>query len=442
MRKVEPLNLGDDFTVDDDIQLDAGQVDEIFARCLNKGAKSYLDRLERLSSHEIDFGRDEGGNLAVAFEGMRKFIAQKKSGYQSIKVADFHNFGIPVNFISKIRYLVHRLDTASPRLSTNRGLSLNGRRLSTMTTSSVQDDCDDDYGDDFEDDEEDYRGSFGSDRKSLKRESRASKEVDDEILDIIDEEEEEEEDENGQSEAAVAPFTPYVRKGKAPESPTKYNRPNLTNSFSVRPNSGSGNTDSSSMTIITSQVNPSGSAVKRYGSAEKIRPKVDIKYDSSKDKDPRRAEMPPLSPKRNSSNVVIRSASTSSVSMSGARASNAGLRRRVKNSTWINEGNWKLGEKIGTGSFGEVFKAMNDKVSTVVVCIVYHLDVPSSFYQFLFYFILFYSILILLFNFCFILCHQSIFLTRTLPRFPCPYSLPLTSLPVAVSDSPSFFFSL
>ena len=391
MKKVDPLPIGDDFTVDDDIQVDPRQVDEIFTRCLNKGAKSYLDRLERLSSHEIDFGLEAGGTLAVGFEGMRKFLAQKKNGYQSIKVADFQDFGIPVNFISKIRYLVHRLDTASPRQSSTRPVSLNGRRSSAMTTSSVQDDCDDDYGDDFEDDEEDSR--YGADRKGGKRESnRSSKEIDDEILDIIDEEEE-----DGHSGAAVAPYPGGPKK--VPESPGRYTRPNLTNSFSLRPNSASGNTDSSSVTIITTSVNPSGSAAKRYDSAERIRPKMDSKYETNNIKkiDARRADMPPLSPKR-VANTVQRSASTpvvnmtggsgsgsgtgsvsgvtSSVgsSMSGARASTAGLRRRVKNSTWINEGNWKLGEKIGTGSFGEVFKAMNDKVR--------HCDSISTIYMF------------------------------------------------------------
>jgi hypothetical protein len=38
-------------------------------------------------------------------------------------------------------------------------------------------------------------------------------------------------------------------------------------------------------------------------------------------------------------------------------------RRKQRNPSWISKRNWKLGEKIGSGSFGEVFQAMNDKVS-------------------------------------------------------------------------------
>ena len=35
------------------------------------------------------------------------------------------------------------------------------------------------------------------------------------------------------------------------------------------------------LTIITTSVNPSGSAAKRYGSAERIRPKLDSKYETN-----------------------------------------------------------------------------------------------------------------------------------------------------------------
>ena len=348
----------EDFTVDDDIQLDPRQVDEIFARSLNKGARSYLDRLERISTHEVDLDGDEISSLAIGFEGMRKFIAQKKNGYQSIKVVDFQDFGISSSFISKIRYLVHRLDTASPRQSITR-LSINSRRASVMTTSSVQDDCDDDYGDDFEDDEDD-RSSYGSDRKSSKRESRSAKEVDDELMDIIDEEEEEEDE---RSTAAVAPapppvFVPVIRR--APESPTKYNRPNAgsSGSFYMRPHSGStDNGHSSSVTITTAPINPISAAAMRF---ESIKPKVDPKYETlTTPKVDTRIHKEALTASQRSDCT----STTSSVSM---RTSTAGLRRRVKNSTWINEGNWKLGEKIGTGSFGEVFKAMNDKVALTI----------------------------------------------------------------------------
>ena len=47
-------------------------------------------------------------------------------------------------------------------------------------------------------------------------------------------------------------------------------------------------------------------------------------------------------------------------SVSASRVSIAG-RRRKKNSSWIREGRWKRGDNIGKGSFGEVYKAMNDK---------------------------------------------------------------------------------
>ncbi len=39
---------------------------------------------------------------------------------------------------------------------------------------------------------------------------------------------------------------------------------------------------------------------------------------------------------------------------------------RGKTARWIANREWRLGEKIGSGSFGEVFKGMNDKVWSLV----------------------------------------------------------------------------
>ena len=39
---------------------------------------------------------------------------------------------------------------------------------------------------------------------------------------------------------------------------------------------------------------------------------------------------------------------------------NARMSTRFKTTTWIQKGQWRLGEKIGSGSFGEVFQGMSD----------------------------------------------------------------------------------
>ena len=49
------------------------------------------------------------------------------------------------------------------------------------------------------------------------------------------------------------------------------------------------------------------------------------------------------------------------IGLRSSTASGISGKRRKKNSSWIREGRWKRGEAIGKGSFGEVYKAMNDK---------------------------------------------------------------------------------
>lgn len=48
------------------------------------------------------------------------------------------------------------------------------------------------------------------------------------------------------------------------------------------------------------------------------------------------------------------------ISTSSGDSSN---KKRQKTPTWITSHSWRLGEKIGSGSFGEVFQGLNDKVS-------------------------------------------------------------------------------
>ncbi len=42
--------------------------------------------------------------------------------------------------------------------------------------------------------------------------------------------------------------------------------------------------------------------------------------------------------------------------------------RKHKQPQWIDQREWRLGEKIGSGSFGEVYQAMNHKVRCVLLC--------------------------------------------------------------------------
>jgi len=45
-----------------------------------------------------------------------------------------------------------------------------------------------------------------------------------------------------------------------------------------------------------------------------------------------------------------------------SRDSRVSRNGRIKTATWIETHSWRLGEKIGSGAFGEVFQGLNDKV--------------------------------------------------------------------------------
>ena len=67
-----------------------------------------------------------------------------------------------------------------------------------------------------------------------------------------------------------------------------------------------------------------------------------------------------LAPKTGPFSPAIDEAS-GGIGLRSSTASGISGKRRKKNSSWIREGRWKRGEAIGRGSFGEVYKAMNDK---------------------------------------------------------------------------------
>jgi hypothetical protein len=203
--------MDSDDCVEDDIQIDARVIDHIFSVKINGGAKQYLDRLEKVARNEIDFGKGEFASLTAGFEGMRKHLNQNKNGHKEVKVADFHEFGISLNIILKLRQLVHQLDATSPRQSV-----MSSKRGSIMTMIS-KDDYEDDYYDDFEEDDQEDVGTFDIQVAGKDKDSRLKKV--EEIIPIIS-------DDDGKFTGNAIPFL-------AP--PVVYNRPRIK---PTTPNSG------------------------------------------------------------------------------------------------------------------------------------------------------------------------------------------------------------
>jgi hypothetical protein len=86
--------------------------------------------------------------------------------------------------------------------------------------------------------------------------------------------------------------------------------------------------------------------------------------------DPPSSSQPQQFSQPNTSRVGTASSSVTGDNSSGGNSekrssNNGGRKKKQENPPWINKRNWRLGDKIGSGSFGEVFQAMNDKVSYV-----------------------------------------------------------------------------
>lgn len=59
--------------------------------------------------------------------------------------------------------------------------------------------------------------------------------------------------------------------------------------------------------------------------------------------------------------VAPRTSRPLTVSTTAASTSKRASQSRSRSVTWIQKGQWRLGDKIGSGSFGEVFQCMNDE---------------------------------------------------------------------------------
>ena len=302
------VHVGTD-DVPEDIPLDKVAVDAVFRRSLKvHGWKAYLRKLEQLT----DFHGDER-QAAVTFQALGKDLAQQ-TDYRYVQLDDFSRYGLKERHIEKIRFAVIQLDNESPKVG--------GGRHGTATTGTPEDYEDDFEVDDDEEEEDDddevlsagsHRGSEEFYRGSGKGGLLHQKQRD--TVDELEEEVEEvEEDE---------------RAGRRRDSGG---------------GGGGGGTVHQHPRSVT--------AVPATATSALLAPHQGI--------------MSPVYPAAAQSASASASAvsddATASARMRGSTASvSLSDKRRKKNSSWIREGRWKRGEAIGKGSFGEVFKAMNDK---------------------------------------------------------------------------------
>lgn len=302
---------------------------EAMERAFRRGLKSakliYLDNLKKKALQDYEL-HGEQINLEKAFQQMKLFIGTNSQKVNSISLKDWRRFGLSDYIIDRLGYIAMQHDNPGHSASsgsigsTTKSSSSRPAPSGSMHTEEQQ------YEEDFEEfDEEEY-----TKLKSLQDINR----VDDDRRNYT---------KHGSKKTNQSPG---LNSGVAVEEKL---RPKASEDI-VTPR-----TTTQAGGVVCTIINGTRGEGKEATPPPKLRYPTQesggISGGSSSGKVP--------SVPSTSSSIVV--ASKDAVRASDVRSS--GIARKGQQvPAWISNREWRMGEKIGAGSFGEVFQAMNNKV--------------------------------------------------------------------------------
>jgi hypothetical protein len=340
---------------EEDIRVDPADMNASFKRGLRGSGVNYLEELQKMATNDYEL-EGEGEAIANAFDMMKKYIISGRKHITAFELKDLLVFQLTPDIVNRIGYLAFQHDSISPMASLTKKKS--GR---SFESKASVDEYDDDF-EDIEDEEGQQGGNLGSsdelfvekspskspaktpvraaDRYDAKRTGDGSGDYSD-VEDI--EEETYDRRKNVRQERPEPNVTPQVTRLHPRISPE-------VNYTSQR-----------SDTHAAGVMSPPKPAVAASAAFLPVR-KVGLAHTTTTS--PSASTDATSSGPSTGASVAASRASTAGTAGAkrATRASRSSHNGRIKTASWIETRGWRLGEKIGSGAFGEVFQGLNDKV--------------------------------------------------------------------------------
>eukprot|EP01038_Epipyxis_sp_PR26KG_P004524 gene4524-6389_t len=324
--------------VEEEIEIDPKLTNRAFQKGLKAGKLVYIDELLKrcLVDYDLEGYEDE---LNQAFHALKRNLINANSGIASsnFTLKDWDQFNLNKRVINRIGYVAFQMETSSPVGERRRSSKGFGRVSSTST--NVTHNHEEVYDDDFESVDDD--SSINSISK-LRQDHIRSDSMD--ISDTWVMKASNSLSTAGGQGAAIEDLgevedETYSDKDYDSGSNSRNNSARASKSFIRR----------RSLTDISGGREEKKSASPNKASIIKMRPKT-----SSADNPQQILKEREDEEKEKERRAVT--AGNVNVSAVGIR-----VRTAVKTANWIKHNDWRLGEKIGSGSFGDVYQGMNDK---------------------------------------------------------------------------------
>jgi hypothetical protein len=354
----------DEYAVED-IRVDPSDMNLAFRRGLRGSGVNYLEELQKMAANDYELeGEDE--SISHCFDLLKKYILSGRRHVGEFELRDLQTFGLSPDVVNRIGYLAFQHDSISP-------LSSFVKKQPKSDSKASMDEYDDDFEVEDELDVQMRSAHLGSSDElyigtsppkgaaySSKRYESKSSGIARTGSNAEDDIEEETYDVHRNARPKVG-----TASGSSVNTPQKQPTGRLHPRISPEVNYAQQQATRAADAHHSSLVSPPKPAVVASAAflPTQQRPaptglsKSSVTSSPSASVSTSDAAAGPTSADRAST------ASSAGTKPRTGRVSRSSHNGRIKTASWIETRSWRLGEKIGSGAFGEVFQGLNDKVS-------------------------------------------------------------------------------